>query len=358
MKQICFFSSDARPLYKKDIYRVIALPKDFIIQFRYQFEYVENIDDINKYINRSCLIFFTKGNDLGKPLEEREIENIGIREGKIIETRKCTDTNLIHFFIELGDFKKIELSDDLHKKMPEKFVKELDINPGIPIDWHQVIASVKTSFKNEMFFKFDLFNNKNNPEKIRFNKKDFQSYYELDDEQDYFLHLSFYDTIDRSSNQYLDLDITEKNGILKINSPETINLDSRYDNRIFTVRTNSLESANAFTFLNFRTQPKKLVVSKSTNSENTNSESTNIESINSDSTDVTIQLQIRKNENRIILFAVLSLSTGISIGLGKYFSDNIDHFLCHTGLMIICAALSLAIGYISLSNLYQFFNKK
>ena len=64
MNMICAFSSDSRDLYKADIYRVLSLPKDYLIHFRYKTKYVDDIllHDINKLTGRDVVIFLTTGN--------------------------------------------------------------------------------------------------------------------------------------------------------------------------------------------------------------------------------------------------------------------------------------------------------
>ena len=85
MKKICFFSSDARTLYKKDVFRVMALPKGYTIHFRYLFKYVNlALDKIEDFKNRDCVIFFSYGNDLKNPLP---LKNVSLREA-IIEDIK------------------------------------------------------------------------------------------------------------------------------------------------------------------------------------------------------------------------------------------------------------------------------
>ena len=57
---IGFFSSDARPLYKEDVYRTLALPEKSIIHFRYNQKYVQDgiVSNINDYIGKLGVIFF------------------------------------------------------------------------------------------------------------------------------------------------------------------------------------------------------------------------------------------------------------------------------------------------------------
>lgn len=64
MKTIGFFSSDARMLYKVDIFRVLSLPKQSVIHFRYDAKYVAKgiIDDIKKYIGKVGVVFYRIGN--------------------------------------------------------------------------------------------------------------------------------------------------------------------------------------------------------------------------------------------------------------------------------------------------------
>ena len=53
MEKIILFSSDARDLYKEDVFKAICLPKGYVIHFRYAKEYVDdnllkNLDQYEK----------------------------------------------------------------------------------------------------------------------------------------------------------------------------------------------------------------------------------------------------------------------------------------------------------------------
>ena len=61
MKVICAFSSDSRPLYIADIYRVLALPEDYIVRFRYKKKYVGDaiLNDPQSVVGADVAVFFS-----------------------------------------------------------------------------------------------------------------------------------------------------------------------------------------------------------------------------------------------------------------------------------------------------------
>jgi hypothetical protein len=81
-KFLGFFSSDARPLYTEDIYRVLALPQKSIIHFRYDQKYVADdiITNLQSLVGNEGVVFFLTGNDLSKNPEERIISTHSIRK--------------------------------------------------------------------------------------------------------------------------------------------------------------------------------------------------------------------------------------------------------------------------------------
>ena len=106
MKKICFFSSDSRPLYKKDVFRVMALPNGYTIHFRYRFTHLGlDLDKIDDLKAQKCVIFFSCGNDLKNP---KPRINYSLREAIIEDIKKNDDTGLVHFYLKLQDFKEFE----------------------------------------------------------------------------------------------------------------------------------------------------------------------------------------------------------------------------------------------------------
>jgi len=306
MKRICFFSSDARPLYKKDIFRVLALPSGYTIQFRYQIKYVDlDMDKLSSYKNQICIIFFTSGNTTQNP---DKLTNTSIREGIIEDIVKDDDTGLVLFFLKLKSFKDFVLGSNLDSKLPPfKFAVELEGAEGKIKQWHEIISDIKGSFPHQLMYKFNFtkYNSKKEIEP-KFNNTDFQSYYLFEDENSYTLHVAFYDTTSADENIYQSIKFEQNGELLKINAPQVIEIGAFKDNKSFNVFTNSLNSNNSFTYLNF-------------NSNNNDSKSSKEEMYN-----VEIQIQINKNKKRSRDFAMYSILAAISLGFGKVVTEKIS----------------------------------
>src|SRR5688500_19066106 len=108
MNKIAFFSSDQRGLYKSDIYKCLCLPKDYVIQFRYQKKYIHSNITPASTLNKSGVIFFTVTDQINDATVVKE--NISIREVVIVDVEDKKDTGLVHFFLKLGEFKHYTIS--------------------------------------------------------------------------------------------------------------------------------------------------------------------------------------------------------------------------------------------------------
>jgi len=77
MKSYAFFSSDARELYKIDIFRSLSLPNNHVIKLRYIEDYISDdiLDKLSSIKNSEGILFFSSGNKLDEPKEKRKIIN-------------------------------------------------------------------------------------------------------------------------------------------------------------------------------------------------------------------------------------------------------------------------------------------
>jgi hypothetical protein len=345
MKKICFFSSDARPLYKKDVFRAISYPKDYIIHFRYQAQHVNR--DLSQLNGKAGIIFFSMGNDLSIEESKRNIHNASIREVTVHSVESADDTGLIHFYLKLGEFKIVALATNPPDIMPpNKFVTELEILEAPVAKWHQIIDLVKPSFPNQLFYKFQLMQkNGTKPLIPLYNEIEKQSFYKLSDETSYALEMAFYDTEPSNSNNYHGLRVTPMNETLvKVVAPSSIDLEARRDNRVYSMFTQTLGSSNSFTYINFETLVKSAVPTDSVTVTPT--------------IDTTLKIEVEKNLNRTFAFALYSILAAFALGYGKILSDKVDlDGLFDWGLtleFIFCALL----GFFAAFKLYRLFDKK
>lgn len=339
MKKICLFSSNARSLYKRDVFRVMALPSGYTIHFRYLAKYVGlDLMKLDSYKEKSCAIFFTWGNEL---VNQQTLVNYSLREAIIEDIRKNDDTGLVHFYLKLKDFKEFEIQANQESiAPPTKYVSELDVEEKEVKPWHEIVSNIKSSFKDQLMYKFNLTNDSNTEIEPKFDKAKCESYYLLEDESSYSLNIAFYDTSEPRENKYQSIKFEQSGELLKINAPSIIEIGALRDNKSFNVFTNSLNSANSFTYLNFISEVK--------NSEESVEENYNVE----------IQVQVEKNQNRAIKFATYSILALTCAGFGKILSDYVDingNFSLRLALFI---AITLIFGALSAYKLYTLFNKK
>src|SRR6266480_3485491 len=125
-KRIIFFSSDASDLYKADIFRVLALPDGYTIQFRYERQYVleEFREKPEQLKSRQAVIFFLAGNDLSKLPAERKLRPYPIRSCKVKDAFLDKNTDKVILILELSDFVNcvIDPVTDMDKLPPNVFV--------------------------------------------------------------------------------------------------------------------------------------------------------------------------------------------------------------------------------------------
>lgn len=155
MNVICAFSSDARELYKADIYRALALPEGHILHFRYKKKYVDpNIISLGKDIKgRKLVIFYTHGN-VGA---DKNIEHISIREAIVVDFEVSGETDVAHIYMRLNGFCNVQIDsiNSMEKLPPNKFFSEasctfVDENNN----WQTRINAVKQFLPPLIYFQF------------------------------------------------------------------------------------------------------------------------------------------------------------------------------------------------------------
>jgi hypothetical protein len=349
MNRFCFFSSDARPLYKQDVFRAMSYPKGYVIHFRYQEKYV--VGNPNDIKNKEGVIFFSMGNNLNTPEPQRVITHVSVREVKVQEVEIAEDTGQIHFYLELGNFKmlQIEAANSPAIMPPHKFVTELKLNDAPIAQWYQVVDSIKTSFPSQLFYKFQIRDKEDNSLiNPLFEEVEKQSYYKLSDEKSYALDMAFYDTELNSSNNYHGLKIEAMDGgLIQLVVPETINLDARKDNRVYSMFTKTASSKNAFTYINFSTLLKSI-------SNNAQSPSTAESSV----IDTTLKIKVEKSLYRSIAFAGYTILAASVLVYSKLLSDKVDLNGSFSWTLALQFMICICLGFLAAIKLYMLFDKK
>lgn len=346
MNKIAFFSSDYRKLYQEDIFRTLALPKGYVLKFRYQAKYVSELFQDRTCRNKEGVIFYTIGNS--SPINQKE--NISIRDVKIRDIKNDDQTGIIYFYLELGDFKEYRIINGDPNFPSDKFVLNVDVELGNAHKWHQRIQSVRHGFDKKLFFNLSLRQKTSEcaSENVipYYDSQERQSIYLLEDESEYIIDLLLYDDLenDRSTinkQTHNTLKISAPGKVLSINTPEAIKVGAIIDNHSIGLITHSLDIIQSGTFLKFVSDIDISEADKT---------------IQSDSYEVLIKTTVRKSQMRTMKFAILStlvvLSTAvISLSVGHLVRTNFY-------FPFIFSVISLLVLILSSKSLYWVFNKK
>ncbi|WP_214849116.1 hypothetical protein [Exiguobacterium sp. s193] len=154
-KALIFISSNYRSLYVEDIYRALALPKKFVIQYRYQLEHIDKhlLDDLESKKDRVGVIYYSydSENEYKGTIEDcREKVFLPIRKVIIKGIEKKEEMGQINFYLELGDFinSNLNVSDNNteRKNVFETCIKLTKVT------WRNKIEEVEPYFEKDVKF--------------------------------------------------------------------------------------------------------------------------------------------------------------------------------------------------------------
>lgn len=333
MKTIAFFSSDARYLYQADVFRVLALPKGTVIQFRYQEKWVH--PDVLKIAqNKFATIFYATGNKSDFPQGKKQIYSV--RVAKIVDFTKSAGTGLMLFYLQLSDFVNYKIVNTPEEKLPTKdiFVSEVEV-AGEVERWDQVVERVKDSFDATLFFNIiSLSDVSQNVIEPNFNPITKQAMYELPDDKELILDICYYDT---SKGKNL-LKINDNRQLITINAESPIFPGAIKDDRKIPLETKSIDVPKQTTILSFVTEvtgnndPEKRF-------------------------DINLPLNVKRGIWKPFLYALYSImgfgALAITTHAGSI-AKNSGEFVWAVGDFALAAILA---GVAS-SQLYRLFNKK
>jgi hypothetical protein len=338
LNTIAFFSSDARDLYKADVFRVLALPKNHSIQFRYQRKYIdaELLANLDQLKGKEGCVFLVTGNTNPDALPaERTLELFSIRKVKILDYYNDTDkTQQIYFYLELLDFCDYEIHRDTSTtKLPSNniFVSNLVVNEGPNNSWINRIERIKTAFPAHLFFNISKIRENESVIKPIYSSTDRLSYFDLKDESKYHIDMSFYDLGEGTSILSKEIEPT----VLSSNVPTNFRVNAPLDTRTFTIQTKSLIKQQEVTTLRFGQSDKMEVYH------------------------VDLQLNIERGFWKPFQFGFLTSLAVLGIIGTQLVSKKVDELqnllsFWNFGLAIFSL---LAVGAAS-AYLFQFFNKK
>jgi len=147
---IALFSSDARELYKVDVYRAAALPAGYILHFRYQRKYIqpELLSRIGSLRGARGIVFFVSGNDLSKPSDEQTLAFHSLRTVIVRDVDEDLTINTFHFYLELADFvdSTIHAGTAASLLPPKAFVSEITVDEGPNKQWLDRVTQLSPKF--------------------------------------------------------------------------------------------------------------------------------------------------------------------------------------------------------------------
>jgi len=337
---IIFSSSDITALFKKDIIKVLSLPKGYCIHFRYSdHDLMEKVMlKLPHVMNREGLIVYAKDNDSALPIEERNIKFLPIRKVSITNYRKDEQTKLHHFNLELGDFILCDVEYAPRESMPPfKFVSEGSIKTFRIISWIekvQELVAFDASFERKLFFNVRLNNHGqygSSYVETPFDKEEEASYFRLSEGQSYILDLSIYISekdVEEIEKYECKLDYDKKD--ILISNPSSIIIGTQKDNRRYNLVTKGVDSIRSYDYL-------KIISGKKENG-----------SVN-EFYDTTIRFNIRKSTFKAIRFTLLFVMNLIGTAWFAYILSK--------GLNITWSVIPILMVVVSAVGQYYFYNK-
>ncbi|MGV0830713.1 hypothetical protein ACTS9D_00640 [Empedobacter brevis] len=235
-------SSNARELYKADIYRVLAKPNKSIEHFRYQNKWIETSDSDaitkEKLIGSEVIIVF-------KIVENSEY--IPIRKAIIKDFEFDNETEIYHYYFELQNFCEIENLAEIKIDENKFFLKKTNIVIKDVI-WKNIIEKVKLHFNDKIFYKVDkLVSSSNKEVKLKYNSINHSYTYPLTQGKDYSLFMSIANPNNAKSNLTIESSTTDLNIILSSDYSVTV----PYDKIKIPITTKYLDSFREKSFISF-----------------------------------------------------------------------------------------------------------
>lgn len=345
-KTICFFSSDSRPQYKKDVFNAVCYPDGFVIQFRYKKKYLQPgiADNFDNLTGKDGIIFFSQALNQETGVLKSPTNNISIRRVKIKKTRFYESTGLYQFFLELQEFKDYSIDQEKFgtELPPNYFVSEIDLIAGTENAFFERVQKIKASFQNELFTKVDLIDRKcNNIIYPSFEEAENIATFNLKDETEYSLKIDFIHTSDiihSDSGKVPVLLIEDKTEQVFIHSEEYIDIGANADNRYFKMITKSISSMRDSSYLNFRVGELDRASGK----------------IERTLQEFSLPVRISKRFSSILLFGILSTMAVAALAFLALFQGSIKDNNINYWFLVF----AIMFAFFSSSLLYNMFNKK
>lgn len=337
---IVFFSSDARELYKADIYRAMALPAGYILHFRYPTQYIDRslLANLKELLDQPGTIFYVSGNDTSLPEKDRQVKLFSIRSVVVRGIMVDQNIDTIHFYLELGDFADVTPHEQTppEARPPYIFVSKILLTAGTKGTWKERAEAIQADFKPLPFFLIKSVSQRSRALSPVYSWDDKSCSFHLSDESEYQVELTFYDPWLGATG------VTVENGSSDVGLlvPAAHRIGAESDTQVFKLQTRSISSQKLSTY------SRLLGVDYIADAQATRK------------TDFRVSLEwtVIKRWTRIWQFGLLSILAAIGLGLAKLATDNLQtDKLVFANLWLGVGGL-LAIG-VAASLLYLVFNK-
>lgn len=331
---LCAFSSDSRELYKADIYRVLALPTDHIVHFRYKKKYVDDniLSDVNSIKNQKVAIFFTHGNKIGN--SENEYTHFSVRWATVSHYEISKETDVFHLYMKLGDFCNVTLDsgNSIEKQVPSKFFSRLSCTEvSSENNWQSRINVLNGYFPDITFFHLKEIRNSRRKKSIHYKNDKKFSYYNLNHGDRYTLKMA----VANPKNSDTKIEIMNSSEEITINCINPLETSIQFDDYDIPISVKTLQVLKQASLLQFK--PKKVVDGSD---EYLGEYATNIE------------LNLKLSLTRPVIFGMLSTIAFWALLLAKPLSKTAEW---PSATLLFVSTLMF---FVSSGSLFFWFNKK
>lgn len=336
MNTICAFSSDSKELYKADIYRVLALPKNHIVHFRYKTKYVDDnlLQKPKKLKKQKVAIFFTHGNDLDA--SENTFQHFSVRWATITNTEISAVTDVFHVYMKLGEFCNVEIDsgNSVEKKPPTKFFSRLNCTEkNEESNWNSRILAIKDFFPPITFFHLKGIRNGWRNKVIHYQNSKKACSYNLIHGDRYIIKLA----VSNPNASDTKIEISDSGEEITINCINPFESSIQFDDHDIPISVKTLQVFKQASLLEFKPTKKKDGTGEY---EVLGEYSTNIE------------LSLKLSLKRPLIFGLFSTMAFWAILLARPISSSA------TWPSDCTLIISTLLFYISSSSLFFWFNKK
>jgi len=335
---IAFFSSDYRELYKGDIYRVLSLPENYVIEFRYQTRYISDkvLNDLDKLIEKKGIIFFVSGNDPAIEKEKRKLSFYSIREVSVVKISRDYKLQTINFYLKLGSFsdERYHPDTDVNHLPTYKNVSYITTQDMPKKDWIEKVYELESDFKDQLFFNIDKIREGNKTITPKFSDINKSSYYKLKDESSYQIDLSCYDPkAQKVSHSLSVISVKSNSDFLSLHSSNGMNVDAIRKSLTIQVKTSAIERTSTFALTEFQEDGGNY--------------------------SVFLSWKVSKSRSKPFIFGLFSLFILIAItAIGVIIKEPSNLSIAYIKTNYVIFLIITALGIIGAGGLYYFFNKK